>query len=95
MTAYILLAAMIFLMWRAGGRLAYWFGWRGHACEYHWWFAWRPIFLYGPDEWDRERMLDKSPRLIWLLWVMRMPTSPRFYHVRPNWQGSRYLQLED
>ncbi len=50
--------------------------------DYHWWFAWRPVSLYGPDEWDRQR-LGHYPRLVWLRNVLRWRNRPRTYYALP------------
>lgn len=47
------------------------FEWTKEDDDYHRWFAWRPVFLYGPDEWDRRKRTGDSPRLVWLEFVWR------------------------
>jgi hypothetical protein len=52
--------------------------------EYHKWFAWRPVMLYGPNEWDREKMTGGHPRMAWLCYVWRMRNIPRTYYALPE-----------
>lgn len=49
--------------------------------EYHRWFAWWPIILHGPDEWDRARRLGTYPRWVWLRFVWRKRAIPDAYYV--------------
>jgi hypothetical protein len=51
--------------------------------EYSAWFAWRPVRLYGPDEWDRCRR-GRFPRWVWLTTVYRMRVRPRTYYALPE-----------
>lgn len=60
--------------------------------EYHKWFAWRPVWLYGPDEWDRKRFTRRPPRLVWLRFVERMRCEPRTFYALPNWDNPRDRQ---
>jgi hypothetical protein len=59
------------------------FEWRREDDDYHEWFAWRPVMLYGPDEWDRVKMLRAYPRLVWLRTVLRWRNRPRTYYALP------------
>ena len=52
------------------------FAGRTYDDEYHPWFAWRPVRLYGPDEWKRCKVEDCEPRVVWLSWVHRMRCKP-------------------
>lgn len=47
--------------------------------EYHRWFAWRPVKLYGPDEWDRQRT-GVNARWAWLQFIWRRRNLPRTYY---------------
>jgi hypothetical protein len=38
---------------------------------YHRWFAWYPVKLRGPNEWNRERHYGCGPRTVWLQYVWR------------------------
>lgn len=49
--------------------------------KYRKWFAWRPVVLYGPDEWSRERRLGAWPRVVWLRTVWRWRSRPRTYYT--------------
>lgn len=51
---------------------------------YHPWFAWRPVKLSGPDEWERERRLNVGPRFVWLRWVWRYKCKPNPYYALPD-----------
>ena len=55
-----------------------------YETEYRPWFAWRPVRLYGPDEWDRNKALNCESRLVWLRWISRMRTKPRTYYAAPK-----------
>jgi hypothetical protein len=45
------------------------------------WFAWRPVFLSGPEEWDRMKATGRSARLVWFRWVYRMKSRPGSYYA--------------
>lgn len=49
--------------------------------EYHLWFAWRPVRLCGPDEWNRSKITGGWPRWVWLRWVWRMRVRPDNYYA--------------
>ena len=55
------------------------FEWTKEDDDYHEWFAWRPVQLYGPDEWDRKR-LGRYARWVWLRTVLRWRHRPRTYY---------------
>lgn len=48
--------------------------------KYHPWFAWRPVQLRGPHEWDRCKRLRCEPRWVWLSWVYRRRCRPNTYY---------------
>jgi hypothetical protein len=64
------------------------FEWRRQDSDYHPWFAWHPVTLYGPNEWDRERRLGARPRIVWLRTVLRWRCPPRTYYVLPDPEAS-------
>jgi hypothetical protein len=49
--------------------------------KYEWWFAWRPVELRGPHEWDRMRATGHDARWVWLRWVRRMRCEPQYYYA--------------
>jgi hypothetical protein len=49
--------------------------------EYHPWFAWRPVMLSGPDEWDRQKRTGRNARMVWLRKIWRMRTRPNTYYA--------------
>lgn len=57
------------------------FGGRREDREYHRWFAWYPVRLNGPDEWDRMKRLWARPRWAWLRMVWRMRGEPSTYYT--------------
>lgn len=56
---------------------------RQYDTEYAPWFAWRPIRLYGPQEWDRMGAKNCEARLVWLRWIWRMRCKPHNYYAAP------------
>ncbi len=56
-------------------------GWPHLDHDYHRWFAWRPVILYGPDEWRRERLLGARARFVWFRMVWRWRCRPRTYYA--------------
>ena len=48
--------------------------------DYHRWFAWRPVMLNGPKEWDRARGRNGYRRLVWLRFVWRKRSLPSTYY---------------
>lgn len=56
------------------------FEWPKEDDDYHPWFAWRPVILYGPDEWDRNKLGHYS-RVVWLKTVWRWRNRPRTYYA--------------
>jgi len=66
---------------------------RSNEDEYKRWFAWRPVILYGPEEWDREKMTGSYPRVVWLCWVWRMRHRPRTYYALGDyWEAERQAE---
>lgn len=68
-----------------------------HAPEdtrYRRWFAWFPVVLSGPDEWDRAKRLRTRPRVVWLRNVWRFRTRPSSYYALPD-AHSRNALLRD
>jgi hypothetical protein len=61
---------------------------RNYDEDYHRWFAWRPVVLTGPDEWDRTRRLNCWRRLVWLRFVWRMRSCFGTSYALP-WEGTR------
>jgi hypothetical protein len=59
-------------------------GGRQYDDEYKPWFAWRPVILYGPMEWNRMRFDDRRARVVWLQTVWRMRCEPRTYYALPE-----------
>lgn len=57
---------------------------RANDNGYRRWFAWRPIFLNGPDEWDRARRLNVRERLVWLRFVWRLRLERGNYYALPD-----------
>lgn len=57
---------------------------RTYDDDYHWWFAWRPVILDGPDEWDRVRANNCRRRLVWLRWILRWRNQPSPYYALPD-----------
>lgn len=55
-----------------------------YECKYRRWFAWHPVRLRGPDEWDRQRALNVGPRLVWMRMIWRMKTRPKNYYALPG-----------
>lgn len=53
---------------------------RADDTEYHRWFAWYPVKLNGPDEWERCRARRTEPRVVWLGYVQRMRVRPNTYY---------------
>jgi hypothetical protein len=45
------------------------------------WFAWRPVQLRGPDEWDRCKKLGTTARWVWLRFVWRRRCIPNTYYT--------------
>jgi len=62
--------------------------------RYHRKFAWFPVLLDGPDEWDRTRHLDTTRRLIWLQFYWKYNTRPGAYKAVP-WEGTSNCLLLD
>jgi hypothetical protein len=62
--------------------------------KYQRWFAWRPVALYGPDEWDRCKRLNTRPRIAWLEYVWRYDCQPRPYYALPDEETRNNLLLE-
>lgn len=48
------------------------------------WFAWYPVFLYGPDEWDRMNRVGAGHRLVWLRRVWRARLGHTTYYAIPD-----------
>lgn len=69
------------------------FGRRYDKC-YLPWFTWRPVFLRGPDEWDRMRRLDVLARVVWLRFVWRLRTRPQPYYAVPDGLTRNALLLD-
>ncbi len=67
---------------------------RPYDTQYRRWFAWHPVILDGPDEWDRCRRLDTTRRLVWLRFVWRLRTKPTPYYALPD-QHTRNAMLLD
>lgn len=65
---------------------------RPHDDRYRRWFAWRPVILDGPDEWDRSKVLNTTRRMVWLRTVWRLRTKPSPYYALP-WAGTRNALL--
>ena len=57
-------------------------------------FAWFPVALYGPDEWDRCKTLNCGERLVWLRWVWRFKTKGSTYYAIPG-DHTRNQLLQD
>lgn len=49
--------------------------------RYRRWFAWRPVRLHGPDEWDRKRATGKPARWVWLQVIWRMRSEFGTYYA--------------
>lgn len=49
--------------------------------DYKLWFAWRPVMLYGPLEWNRMRFENRRSRWVWLRTIHRMRCRPRTYYA--------------
>lgn len=62
--------------------------------RYRPWFAWHPVTLYGPDEWDRAKRLRTSARVVWLRWVWRYRHKPRDYIALPDAATRNALLLD-
>lgn len=60
------------------------FGGRAEDDDYHRWFAWRPVWLNGPMEWDRKRALGSSARWVWLRTIYRMRSRFGTYYAVPE-----------
>lgn len=58
------------------------FGGKKEDDDYLPWFAWRPVRLSGPDEWDRQKR-GYSPRWVWLRRVYRMRSRFGTYYAIP------------
>ena len=62
--------------------------------RYHRWFAWYPVELNGPDEWERCQRLRCGPRVVWLQYVWRLKTRPGDYYALPDSNTRNSLLLE-
>jgi hypothetical protein len=49
--------------------------------EYHRWFAWYPVILSSPDEWDRQKRTGGWGRTVWLQYVWRMRSKYNIYYA--------------
>lgn len=66
---------------------------RRYDQDYHRWFAWRPVRLYGPDEWNRQRRLQAKPRLVWLRSVWRWRCQPQTYYALFEFEAEAPVKL--
>jgi hypothetical protein len=65
-----------------------------HDFRYKKWFAWYPIFLSGPDEWNRCESLGCDERCVWLRFVWRYRTRPGAYYALPGPHTKNKLLLD-
>lgn len=62
--------------------------------EYRTWFAWRPVFLRGPDEWDRMRRRGARARFVWLRFIWRARMQGGTYYALPSPNSTNAMLLD-
>jgi hypothetical protein len=67
---------------------------RSYDKRYYRWFAWRPVILDGPDEWDRCKRLHVRRRLVWLRFIWRMRMKHTTYRALPGAQTDNAMLLD-
>ena len=62
--------------------------------RYKLWFAWYPVILNGPDEWDRMKRRSARARIAWLVPVWRLRIQIGNYYAIPDADTRNQLLLD-
>jgi len=67
---------------------------RSYDDRYYLRFAWLPVRLYGPDEWNRCARLNVKERWIWLTYYWRYRARSGVYRAVPDENTTNKLLIE-